>query len=274
MRAIYRFEAMTTPCELVLFEESKTKSDDMAKLVLKEAKRLEKKYNFFSPASYLSQINKREIDSLDEETLWLIKTALKYHKETNGVFDITFGAVKELYKKVCSIEDFNREKENYFKFAGCENIKLSKKRIIFKNPYVKIDFGGMIKEYAVDRVAKILRRKKIKSALINFGGDIYALGSRPDGRPFKIGIKDPKNPSRFAKFVEIENQALTTSASYERNYKIEDRVFSHIIAKSDSEHRPLSVSVISNSCLDSGIYSTSLMIDPTIKVREKVVIFL
>ena len=271
MKNIYHFEAMTTPCELVMFSKDKTSSDSVAKLILQETKRLEKKYNFFDPLSYLSQINQRKVLELDDETKWILKSCISYYNKTNKIFDITVGTIKDIYKNSKSLDEVDTKKESLKEFLGCEHIKITKSKISFTNPYTKIDLGGYVKEYAVDRAVKILKRKKIFSALINFGGDIYALGTKDKKEPFKIGIKDPKNPNIMATFVELENQAITTSASYERGYEIAGKRFSHILSGESYEQRYQSVSVISKSCVQSGIFSTAMMIDPDIKLNDKVI---
>lgn len=263
MQFIYRFEAMSTPCEVQLFCDSKAKADALASKILKETKRLELKYNYFNPDSFLSKINRRQEQKLDIETQNLINLAIKYYKKTQGVFDITIATVKDIYKSAKSLKELKLKQEELISYVGCEHISIKREKIYFDNPYTKIDFGGFVKEYAVDRAVLIAKKAKIKSALINFGGDIYALGKKPNQEKFKIGIKDPNNPTKMAKFIEIENQALTTSASYERFYKIEDKKFSHIISK-NRHSRYKSVTIISNSCVKSGVYSTALMVDDSI----------
>jgi thiamine biosynthesis lipoprotein len=200
-----------------------------------------------------------------------LQRAKQYYKLTGGVFDITVATIKDLYKTETSIEALEAEKNALLTFVGCEHFEIKKDKIYFDNSFTKIDLGGFVKEYAVDRAVTIVKKNKIKSALINFGGDIYAVGKKPNGEKFKVGIKDPKNPTNNAKFVEIENQALTTSASYERNYQIEHHSYSHIISKENDNKTPLSATVISKNCVESGVYSTSLMIDISLKAPNLVV---
>jgi thiamine biosynthesis lipoprotein len=273
MQFIYRFEAMTTPCEVVIFANSKDKADKIASEILHEIKRLEKKYNYFNPDSILTQINSRKIDILDKETLLLFKKAIEFYDKTDGVFDITIGTIKDLFLYSKDIESLEKEKVKLLKYTGCEHIKLEKNRIAFDNSYTKIDLGGFVKEYAVDKAVAILKKNRIKSALVNLGGDVFAIGKKPNKQRFKIGIKDPFIPTKIKIYLEIENQALTTSASYERFKKIEDKNFSHIISKNQNMKSPNSVSVVSKTCLESGTYSTSLMIHPYLKVNAKVYIF-
>jgi len=272
MQFLYKFEAMTTPCELLLFAADKHKADTVAKLVLQEAKRLEKKYNYFHSDSYLCALNRRETDKLDRETLSLLQRAIRYYAQTNHIFDITIGTLKQTYREADTLEELQSEKERLLPYVGCEHIKLKKERLLFDNPYTQIDLGGFVKEYAVDRAAAILKKNKITSGLVNFGGDIFALGRKPSGERFKIGIKDPLDPQNFHTFLEIENEALTTSASYERYRHLEDRTLSHIIAKTESEETPHSVTVIASNCVESGVFSTSLMVDPSIQTQHRTLI--
>lgn len=269
---VYNFEVMSTPCILIIYTNNKHLADSSAKSVLNEAKRLEIKYNFYDENSFLSKINSRKLNTLDQESKNLLQRAKQYYKSTNGVFDITIATIKNLYKDEVKIKSLESKKASLTPFIGCENFNIKKNKIIFNNEYTKIDLGGFVKEYAVDRAVMILKKDKISSALINFGGDIYAIGKKPNGKKFLIGIKDPENTDIYAKEVEIEDEALTTSASYERNYFIESNIYSHIISKDDLNSTNKSVSVISSSCVESGVYSTALMIDSSIITNNKVIV--
>ena len=270
MRYIYRFQAMSTPCELQLYCSDKSRADTIAESVLQEVKRLEIKYSYYNKNSLLSQINHREISLIDSETQMLLKRAKRYYRLTKGIFDITVATIKPLYDSKLSLERFYQEKERLLAFTGCEHFELKKGKILFDNTFTQIDLGGFVKEYAVDRTAMLIKKSKVKSALINFGGDIYAVGRKPNGEKFSIGIKDPEDPKQYIHSIEIENEALTTSASYERNYQIEDQNFSHILSKKRSDKSPSSVTVVSENCVESGVFSTSLMIDSSIKTEHKV----
>ncbi len=260
---------MTTPCELTLYSNSKSKADTIAQLILKEAKRLEKKYNYFDADSYLSQINQRLTNGLDSETKNILQRTKQYYKATDGVFDVTVATIKDIFREASSIEVLEQQKAALMPYVGCEHFSIKREKIHFDNDFTKIDLGGFVKEYAIDQAVKILRKHKIKAALINFGGDIYALGKKPTGEKFKVGISDPTDKQKHIKQFELEDQALTTSASYERNYTIAKQTFSHIIDTGNSATKPLSVTVISNNCVESGVYSTSLMLEPTLTTAHQ-----
>lgn len=269
---IYKFEAMSTPCELSIYSLDKQGADRVADAILSETKRLEKKYNYYDKESYLSQINSRKNSQLDQESKNLLSRAKKYYKLTDGIFDVSIATIKDLYSDSLTTQELEEKKEFLLSYAGCEHFAIQRSKIVFDNEFTKIDLGGFVKEYAVDRAVMILKKHKIASALVNFGGDIYAHGKKPDGSPFKIGIKNPNNPQEYAQEVSLENQALTTSASYERNYTIENESYSHIISKKALNSQAKSVSVISNNCVESGVYSTSLMIDGTIKSSNRTIV--
>ena len=264
MRFIYRFEAMTTPCELTLITADQKRAETCAKAILTETKRLEHKYSYYHPASYLSRINQRRSDAIDTETKAILQRACEFYRATNGIFDITVATIKALYVSASDQADLMKKKAALMPYVGCEHFSLKKHSIVFDNPHTRIDLGGYVKELAVDHAAGIVRRYGIPGALINFGGDIYALGRREDGLKFRVGIKDPSEPSRHIAFFNLENEALATSASYERNYTIGGTSHSHIISTRQNSTPPLSATVIAPTCVECGVFATALMIDPAL----------
>jgi len=261
---------MTTPCEVVIYHQNQTLARNIAKEILVHTKELEKKYNYFDESSLISKINQREISELDIQTKELLKNAKAFYSTTSKAFDITVATIKPLFKYE-NLEEFEKEKAKLFPFIGCEHFSFKKNKIIFDNPFTKLDLGGMVKEFAVDEAVKILKKRKVTSALVNFGGDLFALGKKPNGERFRIGIKNPQNPQENLTFVEICDEALTTSANYERNYTIQNKTYSHIISPIEKEPTILSATVISNTTLVSGVYSTALMINDTIQTRYKTI---
>jgi thiamine biosynthesis lipoprotein len=269
---IYKFSAMSTPCEVILYAKDKNKADSVAHSILNETKRLEKKYNYYDKNSFLTQINSRASNELDSETKSLLKRAKEYYTSTKGVFDITIATIKDIYVDAQDTKELDARKNELLEFVGCEHFEIKKNKIVFDNEFTKLDLGGFVKEYAVDSCASILKKNKIEAALINYGGDIYAHGLKPDAQKFKVAIKDPKDPKKAKLEVELQDEALTTSASYERSYKVSGELFSHIISKEKNASMSSSVSVISKNCVESGVYSTALMIDESINTTNRVII--
>ncbi len=268
MLEIYKFDCFTTPCEVQLYSQDKKLADTCAKEILGEAKRLEKKYNYFDSNSLISSINNRTTNLLDNESKTLLSRAKQYYSKTNSIFDITLATIKDIYTQNNTIEEINTQKESLSKYIGCEHFAIKKNKIYFDNDFTKIDLGGFVKEYSVDRAVSIIKKNKIKSALVNFGGDIFAIGTKPNGEKFSIGIKNPKQKDEILFSIDIENEALTTSASYERYVTIENTEISHILSKKESNKTVLSATVISNSCVESGVYTTSLMVNKDLEIKH------
>ena len=269
MLEIYKFECFTAPCEIQLYCDNKTLADGCSQDILKEVKRLELKYNYFDSNSYLSKLNKRETNIIDNETKTLLSYAKQFYKKTDNLFDITIATLKDSYN-LNTLKELEDNKKDLVQYVGSEHFEVKKNKLYFDNDFTKIDFGGVVKEYSADKAVSIIKKYKIKSALVNFGGDIFALGKKPNGSKYSIGITNPKQTSEKLFSVEIENQALTTSASYERYITIEDKQYSHIISKDKKTTDILSATVISSSCLQSGVFSTALMIDKNIKTLNKI----
>lgn len=260
---------MSTSCEIIIYLDSKVKADTYASLILHETKRLEKKYSYYKKESLLFNINTRAVSLIDEETKTLLKRAKKYYETTKTTFDITLATFKDLYQNINSIDELTEKKKILSHYVGCEHFEIQRNKLVFDNKFTKIDLGGFVKEYAVDRAILILQKHKIKSALVNFGGDIRVIGRKPDKNKFSVGIKNPMDLATYIASIELEDEALTTSASYERNYKIEEQIFSHILSKTDIPNKILSVSVISQDCVNSGVFSTALMINQQLEVKNK-----
>ncbi len=261
---------MTTPCVLQIYEGGAKNAQHCFEQIKKNTLALEKKYNFFNASSYLNQvINNRKYDKikLDQQTYEVLQTTRELSIATNGIFDITMGTLKQCYKKSTLVESTDCL-ERLAPKTGLDCWDLDGSYIIFKYPETLIDLGGVIKEYSVDEAANIVRKFGIKSAIVNFGGDLHVVGNKPNGKDFAIGVKNPKNPSSNLVIVNLNNQALTTSASYERGISIEDKTFSHIIGVEQKQENILSATVIADSTLKCGVFSTSFMLSSNISIPD------
>lgn len=273
----HTFLCMTTPCEVQIYSQSAQMANRLAKRIEKNSKRLEQKYNFFNPDSFLSQLNNRVQAEMkiDAETRWVLSQVRSLSQQTQGLFDISTGTLKHC-AKLLSIEEVENCRLDLRQFIGPDNWQLTDKTIRFNNDHIKLDLGGVIKEVAVDQAGKLAQDAGL-SALINFGGDIYVNGNKPNGDAFNVAIKNPKDTRQQIAVVQLSNQGLTTSAHYERNSQVEGKSYSHIIdareiqtlektpsACEDSAPLILSATAISDSVLTSGLMTTALMIDPSL----------
>ncbi len=267
----FEFIAMTTPCVVQVYDGNFENAQLCFEQIKKNTFALEKKYNFFDKKSYLNKtINQRKKFrvKLDKQTYQVLEKIRVLSLATNGVFDITMGTLKQCYKKQSLVES-ERCLEKLSSKTGLDSWDLeSNNYISFKYPETLVDLGGVIKEYSVDEAAKKVRQFGIKSAIVNFGGDIHTVGNKPNGKNFAIGVKNPKNPKENLVVVNLKNQALTTSASYERSVNIENKSFSHIIGVNPQKTDILSATIIADSTLKCGVYSTSFMLSTEIDIPD------
>jgi FAD:protein FMN transferase len=126
-----------------------------------------------------------------------------------------------------------------------------------------LDIGGIGKEYAVDRIFEMARAAGLENVLVNFGRDLRAHGSPPEGGPWRIGLEDTHDPDPCWAGVAISNRAVTTSGDYRRNVTIQGERFGHILDPRTGF--PVgngcdAVSVIAPTCTEAGILSTCAFI--------------
>ena len=92
-----------------------------------------------------------------------------------------------------------------------------------------IDLGGVAKGYACDRVVGLLKSEGIENALVNIGGTIFGLGRSGDGKPWRVGLQHPRDPTRTLRVIELSNEAVSTSGDYEQFFVVDGRRYSHIL---------------------------------------------
>ena len=127
---------------------------------------------------------------------------------------------------------------------------------------MELDFGGLGKEYAADRAAEVCADLGMRHGLIDLGGDIRVVGPQPDGLPWRIGIRHPRDADRLAAEIALPGGALATSGDYERFIEVDGRRYCHILdPKTGWPAQGLSsVTVISDRCLVAGSLSTAAML--------------
>jgi FAD:protein FMN transferase len=146
--------------------------------------------------------------------------------------------------------------------VGLDKIAWDNSRLTFTIPGMEIDFGGIGKEYAVDRAAGVCAALGIHHGLVDLGGDIRLIGPHPDGTPWRIGIRHPRQPAVSMAEITLASGALATSGDYERFSEVEGQRYCHILDPRTGwpVRGLLTVSVITNECLVAGSLSTTAML--------------
>ncbi|MEJ7733883.1 MAG: FAD:protein FMN transferase [Polyangiaceae bacterium] len=203
-----------------------------------EVRRLEALMTTWREDSEVSRINAaagKASVALGPETFAVIGKSLWIARESDGVFDITFEAMKGLWKfdedKLDRIPDkaavdAARKLIDWRKIevdAAARSVRLGAKQ--------RINLGGIAKGYAVDAAARVLLAEGLKGFFIRAGGDLYVRGRKPDGHPFRVGVRDPRhaNPNEFFAMIEVEDHAFSTAGDYERFFIEGGKRYHHII---------------------------------------------
>lgn len=252
----YTFEAFTTFCELQIDIIDKAIADDLASDILSQTKRLQECYSYFKESSELYKINHRRTNSLhvSDEFAGLIQLALFYNKVTNGAFDIALAG---------TLKEFRDDTTKLLPFASSSCIQIDGNSLTFSNDFTKIDFGGLVKEYAVDQSALMLKQAGVKSGLVNFGGDVATFGTY-NKKPWSIGIQDPLDSLENIAVIELNENSLCTSGHSKRFQKINEKNFSHIVSLKHNDHQQ--ISVLAPTTVDAGVWSTALLVDPSLEL--------
>ncbi|MFC3532567.1 FAD:protein FMN transferase [Vogesella facilis] len=126
-----------------------------------------------------------------------------------------------------------------------------------RKPALQLDFGGMAKGWALDRARRSLLKAGISSALLNIGGNIMALGRKPDGTPWRVGIRHPRHAAAMLSLALHDGEALGTSGDYQRYFELGGRRYCHLIDPRDgnADCRVQSVSVLAMPGRDAGLLS-------------------
>ena len=267
----HAFVAMTTACHLTLFAPHAAAAR-LCQAVETRVQALAHKYNYWAADSWLNRhVNRRRSQwlTLDEETVRVLAVVREHAVRCNGVFDICHGSIADLLRDARDADEVATLHARFTHAMGLDAWQLDSDRLLLPNPATRFDLGGVIKEYAVDVAAAMLRAAGVSSAIINFGGDLSVVGRKPDGSRFVAAVPNPRDPQQMLFALDLENQALTTSAHYARSRRLGEHTLSHVAAADpDATDALLSASVVAPSALVAGIYSTALLIRPQLTLPE------
>lgn len=197
-------------------------------LALDRMQEIDVKFNPLNPKSPVYSFNRTGKPVSDPEILGLVQIALKVSRESSGAFDITIAPILELwgfYSKEYRIPG-EAEIKDYLANVGYRHLVIEDGKLKKDKAGVMIDLGGIAKGYAISEAVRILKANGVTSALVDAGGDIYALGKKGI-RPWKVGIRDPRAEDIIG-YVEVEGLAVMGSGDYERFFIKDAKRYHHI----------------------------------------------
>lgn len=242
-----------------------------AEIVYQEFKRLNDIFNTYDLNSEVSRLNMTVLEPFQasEDLIAILKLSREITELTNGSFDVSQGVLYKFWKGLIdkgSLARLPSEEliEGIKNLGGMEEIEINfdTKIVNINKRGVIIDLGAIAKGYMVDQALAKLRAAGITSALINAGGDMYALGLN-NKQSWKVGIRDPQEAESLLTTLELTNKAVATSGNYEQFFEHQGKVYSHLIDPRSGypvSNDIVSVSVISSSCAISDSLATAFFV--------------
>lgn len=224
---------MGTAVRVELWHEDDTAAREAMAAVIDEMHRIDRAMSPYKEDSELSRINREAARGpvrISPEMAAIIARAIEFSKLSDGAFDITFSSVGYLYDYRRHIHPTDAQIAQALPGIDYRHLQLDTagNTLKFARAGVRIDLGGIAKGWAVDRSIEILKKRGIRNALVTAGGDTRVLGDRR-GRPWNVGIRDPRQRDKLVAVLPLSDTAFSTSGDYERFF-IEDGVrYHHII---------------------------------------------
>lgn len=273
---VLRFEesldAMGTTTTIVLYGPDRFRLQAAAESAFDEMRRLEEMLSNYRPESEWSQMNRTAAERpfrVSQELFDLLAACQRYSEASEGAFDISVGPLMKVwgFYKGSGRFPHRAEIKGAMAHVGYRNVELNAKDLTvrFRNRGVELDPGGIGKGYAVDRMVAILRQNGVQSGLITSGSStIYAIGAPPsEPKGWRIAIRHPKNANQPVDEVFLKDQSMSTSGSYEKFFRANGRIYSHIMDPRTGypAEGMLSASVIAPRAIDSEAWTKPYFIN-------------
>jgi thiamine biosynthesis lipoprotein len=259
---IGEFHAMASPCTLLIDTDDHTEASKCLAIASAEAIRIEQKFSRYRRDNIVYEINHAEGRPVvvDHETALLLNYAATCYVMSDGMFDITSGVLRRVWTF-----DGGRKVPSRQSVEACLR-HVGWPRVEWQNPVLtipvgmEIDFGGIGKEYAVDRAAALIASRTQSSFVVNFGGDLYTAGLRRAGRTWAIGIDDPGHTGKSALYrLDVPKGGIATSGDARRFVQWRGKRLGHILNPKTGwpvEGAPRSITVFGRTCMEAGTLST------------------
>lgn len=215
---------------------------------------------------------------ISEDLASLLSQGLSITRESDGAFDIAIAPLTSLW-------DFTAEDpkvpddaaiQKALPLCSSDGVTIDGQDITLPSDDIQFDVGAIAKGYIADRMKDLLVKKGVKSAIINLGGNVLCIGSKPDGTPFKVGIQKPfADRNETEAVMDITGKSVVSSGIYERCFKQNGELYHHILNPKTGypyDNSLISVTIISDQSVDGDALSTTcfaLGLEDGLKFAEK-----
>jgi len=196
-----------------------------------------RKFNMYSADSEISAVNKaagKGAVPVSEDFMEALRQGLQLASLTDGLFDPTVGPLVKLWGIGSDKAHIPKPEEirSVLRLIGWKDVVLDEraKTVTLRRPGMTLDFGAILKGFAAVETGRVLSARGVRSAVVDIGGSVLALGSRPEGAPWRIGIQKPGAPTGvLVGLVEVHDEVVNTSGSYEQFFVRKGRRYQHIM---------------------------------------------
>jgi FAD:protein FMN transferase len=257
--------AMGTTAELAVVHADERYAQAAIDAALREVARVERLMSRFRADSDVGRMNAAALRTrvpVDAATASVLLAALRWADMSDGRFDPCLARAVELWD--VGARATPPAAPEIRRFAGrrlYRSLDVERAAVVLHEPDVAVDLGGIAKGYAVDRAVTVLRDWGIAHALVNAGGDLYALGNAPDGEAWRVGIRDPHAHGTLSGALRVADRAVATSGSYEQHFVHQGRRYHHLLdpvtgAPQQTTHSY--VTITADSCMSADAAATAV----------------
>ena len=228
---------------------------------------IDESMSLYKRTSLISQFNALSTKEvrLDAHMYNVVKASFEYHKKTKGYFDITIFPLLKLWgfgPEGFRYNPTENQVDSVLQFVGLNNLILKGRYLKKKNKNVSIDLNGIAQGYTVDVIAAFIKKKDIRSFMVEVGGEIFCYGLKEDGEFYKVAIQHPFSDASKSYKISLKDKAITTSGSYEKYRVLAGKPISHHINPQTGyplTNSTLSVTVIANTAMEADALDNYLM---------------
>lgn len=228
---------MGTIAELAVVHREARVAEAAIDAAIAELRWVERTMTRFEDSSDIGRANlsaARDPVPITPETAFVVAEALRWAEATNGMYDPAAGRIVKLWDVNHRHEppsEASRELLAGRRFHRYVEVGTHRGQhvLLYHDADVSLDLGAIAKGYAVDRATDALRSRGIRHAVVNAGGDLYALGTAPDGDPWEIGVRDPNDARRVAEVLAVSDGAVGTSGTYMQYFRYRGHRYHHLM---------------------------------------------
>lgn len=265
----WRGSALGAQVSIEIYHPVRFEAERLVDLCVLDVRRLEQQFSLYQKDSAISVLNRTGVlVSPDADMVALLKASLLFSEQTNGAFDPTVQPLWQLYADHFSAESpdpngpSRQQLSETLAKVGRGDLLVSEHRVALLRHGAAVTLNGIAQGYVTDRVADRLRNAGLSTTLVNIG-EIRAIGARPEGTPWRVGLADPDRPGALTESIDLDNRAVATSAGAGFRFDSKGR-FTHLLDPTTglSPSRYRTVSVIAPTATEADALSTAFSLLP------------